>query len=91
MNAQTEITNKCVEAYLIVIHKNPMNWLDCILWMELWNNSNYHTALKMSPFKALYNCEVPSLPSYIPGSSMVVVVDMDHKGELIFSHTSSFQ
>ena len=44
---------------------------------EFWFNTNFHSLTKITPFKALYGYPLPRLLDYIPGTTMVEVVD-DH-------------
>lgn len=46
-------------------------------WAEWWYNSTYHSAIKMSPFLALYGYKPPSALQYIPGTTAVEQVDCD--------------
>lgn len=53
-NGQTEVVNKCLEAYLRCYATDKQNkwaqWLDFVEW---WYNSTYHTSAKMTQFQAL--------------------------------------
>lgn len=61
-DGQTERVNQCLEMYLRCItgHK-PNQWCQWLPMAELWYNSCFHTAIGMSPFKALYNQDPPSV------------------------------
>jgi hypothetical protein len=36
------------------VHDSPKQWKTWLPLPEFWYNTNYHTTLKSSPFKALY-------------------------------------
>jgi hypothetical protein len=41
--------------------KEPQKWADWIPGAEWWYNTAYHTAIKTSPFEALYGYKPPQL------------------------------
>jgi len=54
-DGQTERVNQCVEQFLrCFVHACPSKWVDWIYLAEFWYNASWHSALKMSPFEALY-------------------------------------
>uniref|UniRef100_A0A453EA21 Integrase catalytic domain-containing protein n=1 Tax=Aegilops tauschii subsp. strangulata TaxID=200361 RepID=A0A453EA21_AEGTS len=54
-DGQTERVNQCLETYLrCMTTMQPTKWLSWLSLAEYWYNTTYHTALKMSPFQALY-------------------------------------
>jgi hypothetical protein len=57
-DGQTERVNQCLETYLrCSISSTLRQWIKWLSMVELWYNSNFHTALKCSPFKALYSVD----------------------------------
>ena len=54
--------NCYLETYLqyLTRHK-PRHWPDWLSWAEFWYNTNYSSATKMTPFKALYGHDPPIL------------------------------
>ena len=59
-DGQTEIVNKCLEAYLRCYATEKQNkWAQWLHLAEWWYNSTYHTSAKMTPFQALYGYEPP--------------------------------
>lgn len=54
-DGRSERVNQCVEMYLrCSVHDNPHKWHSWLPLAEFWYNTNYHTSLGCSPFKALY-------------------------------------
>ena len=51
-----------------------MEWLPLV---EFWFNTSYHTATKVTPFKALYDFQSPKLLDYILGLTKAVAVAVD--------------
>ena len=55
-DGQTERVNQCLENYLrCMAFLQPKKWVTWLSLAEWWYNTSYHTALKMTPFQALYN------------------------------------
>jgi hypothetical protein len=65
-DGQTERINQCLEMYLrCAVHDSPKQWKAWLPLAEFWYNSNYHTALGCSPFKALYGYD-PEMGVMLP-------------------------
>ncbi|KAK1693984.1 hypothetical protein QYE76_010681 [Lolium multiflorum] len=61
-DGQTERVNQCLEQYLrCMASQEPKKWGAWLPAAEFWYNSCYHTAIKMSPFEALYEYAPPIL------------------------------
>jgi hypothetical protein len=59
-DGQTERVNQCLEQYLrSMVFKEPQKWADWLPAAEWWYNTAYHTAIKTSPFEALYGYKPP--------------------------------
>ncbi|XP_026450795.1 uncharacterized protein LOC113350907 [Papaver somniferum] len=61
-DGQTERVTACLENYLRCMtgHK-PKHWFKWLPLVEWWYNTNFHTSIRMSPFKSLYGYEPPHL------------------------------
>lgn len=61
-DGQTEVRNRGLEQYLRAFAGDrPSKWTNFLSWAELALNCFHHAGLGMSPFKALYGREPPSL------------------------------
>jgi hypothetical protein len=61
-DGQTERVNQCMEQYLrCMAFQEPKKWSEWLPAAEFWYNTSFHTAIKMSPFEALYEYPPPLL------------------------------
>ena len=61
-DGQTEVVNRCLETYLrCLTGSKPKQWPEWLSWAEFWYNTNYTSATRMTPFKALYGHDPPIL------------------------------
>lgn len=52
------MVNRWLEAYLrCLTGRKPKQWPTWLSWAEYWYNTNYHSSLKTTPFRALYGRE----------------------------------
>jgi hypothetical protein len=57
-----------------MVFNQPMKWAKWLPLAEYWYNTNFHSALKQTPFEALYGYSPPQLPlgSIPKGSNQAV-------------------
>jgi transposase InsO family protein len=65
-DGQTEALNKCLEMYLrcLTFH-NPKIWSKVLHLAEHWYNAAFQTSATMTPFKALYGRDPPTMTRVI--------------------------
>ncbi|KFK28310.1 hypothetical protein AALP_AA8G499800 [Arabis alpina] len=69
-DGQTEVTNRGLETILRCFTSDkPKKWAAYLPWAEFCYNSSYHSAIQMTPFKALYGRDPPSLLRFEDGST----------------------
>lgn len=77
-DGQSERTNSCLEQYLqCMTYHRPTSWTKWISLAVWWFNTNFHTGLNVSPFKALYGYDPPNAELSADISSSVAAVS-DH-------------
>ena len=58
----TERLNQCLENYLrCMTSDRPKQWSKWLPMAKWWYNTNFHTALQLTPFEALYGYKPPQL------------------------------
>lgn len=75
-DGQTEVMNRTIEKYLraFIFHK-PSLWYKFLPWAEYHYNTPVRSRSGLSTYKVIYGKLLPSLPSYVVGSSSITVVD----------------
>ena len=73
----SEVVNRCLETYLkCAIAESSNCWTAWLPLAEFWYNTNYHFAIHISPFEALYGIPPPIHIPYFLGDSSVAAVDI---------------
>jgi transposase InsO family protein len=69
-DGQTEVLNKGLELFLrCFTFDNPKSWFKALSWAEYWYNTTLQTSIGMTPFRALYGRDPPTLARYNPQGS----------------------
>ena len=64
-DGQSEVLNKTLEMYLrCLCYDSSKDWLKKLPWAQYWYNNSLHSAIKMTPYKALYGRDPSSLIKY---------------------------
>ncbi|XP_047169459.1 uncharacterized protein LOC124838000 [Vigna umbellata] len=64
-DGQTEVLNKTLEMYLrCFVYENPKSWYPMLSWAQYLYISSFHHSIAMSPFKAVFGGEAPSVIPY---------------------------
>ena len=67
-DGQTEVVNRCLEAYLrCMCAENPSEWSPWLALTEWRFNTHYHTSSRMTPYEVVYNQPPPLHLPYLPG------------------------
>ena len=75
-DGQTEIVNKSLENYLRCMCGDcPKQWFKWLSLAEWWYNSSYHSAIKTTPFYAVYGQLPPDHNFMNVGTSQVAAVE----------------
>ncbi|GMI77157.1 hypothetical protein HRI_001385000 [Hibiscus trionum] len=65
---QIEALNRCLEMYLrCMAVDDPRNWCKYLPWAEYWYSTTYQSSVGMTPFRALYGRDPPTILSYVEG------------------------
>jgi hypothetical protein len=60
-----------------MVFQSSRKWHKCLALAEWWYNTNYHSAIKTTPFEALYGYSPPHLPtSSIPKGNNLAVQEL---------------
>jgi hypothetical protein len=75
-DGQTEVVNKCLETYLrCMCSSQPTSWSQWLSLAEWWYNTNYHTAIRTTPYEVVYGQPPPVHLPYLPGESTSITVN----------------
>ena len=76
-NGQIKVVNKSLEHYLRAFATDKLPaWVKWLPLAEFWFNMNFHTSVKLTPFKALYGYHPPRVLDYVAGTTEVGIVDL---------------
>jgi hypothetical protein len=66
-------------------YENPKGWVKALPWAEFWYNTAYHMSLGMTPFKALYGRDPPTLakPAHSTEDSPDVTTQLAERDDLL--------
>lgn len=85
-DGQTEVTNRTLETYLrCFVTDAPRTWVQFLHLAEYWYSTSHHSAIRMSPFEALYGRTPPNVRTYIAGSTSIATLDetLSHRQKLL--------
>jgi len=69
-DGQTENLNKTLEMYLgCFVFDNPKTWYAALPWAQFWYNTSFHHSIHMTPFKAVFGRDPPTVIPYQRDSS----------------------
>nr|GEW01341.1 reverse transcriptase [Tanacetum cinerariifolium] len=75
-NGQSKVVNKCLECYLrCMTGEKPNEWMQWLSLAKFWYNTNFHTSINITPFKAVYGQNPPIHLPYLARESIVEAVD----------------
>jgi hypothetical protein len=84
MDGQMEAVNKCLETYFRCFASDRKHqWFQCLLLVEWWYNTSYHTATHMIHFEEVYRHKPPTVLPYMSGVSKVQEIDRNLKVRMI--------
>ncbi|XP_056696470.1 transposon Tf2-1 polyprotein isoform X1 [Spinacia oleracea] len=75
-DGQTEVVNRCLEAYLrCMTGEHPNSWHMWLPLAEWWYNTHFHTATQLTPYEVVYNQPPPIHLPYLPNESNNAEID----------------
>jgi len=64
-DGQAEVLNRCLEMYLrCYTQSNPKDWPKLLPWAAYSYNTSFHSAIGMSPYKAVFGRDPPPVIHY---------------------------
>ncbi|KAD5507781.1 hypothetical protein E3N88_15484 [Mikania micrantha] len=79
-DGQTEVVNRCLEAYLRCFASDqPKMWAQWLPWAEFWYNSTFHVSTGVTPFEMVYGKRPPTIFQYSQGEIRVEAVAQELK------------
>jgi hypothetical protein len=84
-DGQSEVTNRILCVYLrYLAGDRPKSWLRWLPWAEYCYNTSYQSALKTTPFQAVYGRPPLPLISYTAGHAKVQALDRQFVDRVVF-------
>ncbi|XP_061375386.1 uncharacterized protein LOC133317533 [Gastrolobium bilobum] len=75
-DGQSEVVNRVLEQYLrCFVADFPKRWSKILHWAEYCYNTSYHSADGMTPFKAVFGRDPPSILDYVSSDTRLEEVD----------------
>jgi hypothetical protein len=75
-DGQTGVMNHYIEQYLrAFVHAKPSLWVTLLPWAEYHYNTSVHSASGLTPFQVMFGKTLPSIPTYVTGSSSIDACD----------------
>ncbi|XP_058784831.1 uncharacterized protein LOC131659692 [Vicia villosa] len=75
-DGQTEVINRSIGTYLrCFVSSQPSKWYKFLHHAEYWYNTSFHSSIGMTPFRALYGRDPPSISDYVNGSTSETLVE----------------
>jgi len=69
-DGQSEVLNHCLEMYMrCFTQQNPKSWYKLLPWAAYWYNIAFHSAIGMTPYRAVFGCDPPKILRYNPNPS----------------------
>lgn len=82
-DGQTEVVNRCLEAYLRCFSTDrPKYWVKYLPMAKWWYNTHYHSAANVTPYEGVYNQAPPLHLPYLPGNlAMLWLIESCRNGK----------
>jgi hypothetical protein len=75
-DGKSKVVNKVIAMYLrCVTGDQPRSWVDWLSWVEYYYNTSFHTALRATPFEAVYGRPPQPILPYTVGSAKTEAAD----------------
>ncbi|KAD7476958.1 hypothetical protein E3N88_00094 [Mikania micrantha] len=79
-DGQTEVVNRCLEAYLRCFAVDqPKTWAHWLPWAEFWYNSTFHSSTGQTPIETVYGRSPSTVFQYAVGEVRVEAVAQELK------------
>jgi len=66
-DGQSEVLNRCLEMYLrCFTQQTPKAWYKLLPWAAYWYNTIFHSAICITPYRAVFGRDPPQILRYTP-------------------------